>query len=275
MTVDHLLEPLLQSMGTGVAVADPDSLEILFENARFLGWLKPNGAESNQLPGRVRGLDVARMRARLEQRRPFLHETEIKEGARTIKLGLEIRQELLGGRALLLVEVRDVSKLKETEYMLDSYTRLAETHARELESEKERVEKLLLNIMPRAVYDEIKDFGAATPQRFPEASILMLDFVDFTQRTGASDPSAIVAELNDIFSAFDRIVAMYDCERIKAVGDAYMAVSGLPEANAGHAVSVARAATRMRRYIQGRNTSHGLRWQCRVGLATGPVLLFI
>lgn len=156
--------------------------------------------------------------------------------------------------------------------MLDSYSRLAEKHARDVQKEKERVEKLLLNIMPRAVYEEIKDFGASTPQRFEQASVLMLDFVGFTEMAVSRDPSAIVAELNDIFSAFDRIVEMFGCERIKTIGDAYMAVSGLPEATPEHAANIARVATRLRRYIERRNASHPTQWLCRIGINTGPVI---
>ncbi len=73
--------------------------------------------------------------------------------------------------------------------MLDSYSRMAEKNARELQREKERAEKLLLNIMPRAVFEEMKDFGSVSPQRFDDATILMLDFVDFTEMTVSQNPA--------------------------------------------------------------------------------------
>jgi class 3 adenylate cyclase len=126
--------------------------------------------------------------------------------------------------------------------------------------------------MPRSVYEEMKDFGTTTPQRFDAASVLMLDFVGFTSMAVSRDPAAIVAELNDIFSAFDRIVELFGCERIKTIGDAYVAVSGLPEANPDHATNIARVALRMRRYLERRNASHPNQWRCRVGIATGPVI---
>ena len=156
--------------------------------------------------------------------------------------------------------------------MLDSYSRMAEKNARELTREKERVEKLLLNVMPRSVYEEMKDFGTATPQRFEAASVLMLDFVGFTSMAVTQEPSTLVAELNDIFSAFDRIVELFACERIKTIGDAYVAVSGLPEANPDHAANIARVALRMRRYLNKRNASNPNQWLCRIGIATGPVI---
>ena len=90
--------------------------------------------------------------------------------------------------------------------------------------------------------------------------------------TATRDPTALVAELNEIFSAFDRMVEMLGCERIKTFGDAYLAVSGVPEANADHAAEIARVALRMRRYIERRNASHPTPWFCRIGLHTGTVI---
>lgn len=86
------------------------------------------------------------------------------------------------------------------------------------------------------------------------------------------DPSALVAELNDIFSAFDRIVELFGCERIKTIGDAYMAVSGLPDLNLDHASNIAKVALRMRRSLERRNASHPVQWRGRIGIATGPVI---
>lgn len=217
---------------------------------------------------------------RLGKGRTYSFEAEVKSGVRTIPVEVEVRSmppdedaEVASDTArLLIVECRDISKQREAEYMLESYSKLAEKNARDLQKEKERVEKLLLNIMPRAVLTELSEYGTTTPKLFKDATVLMLDFVGFTEMAISRDPGALVAELNDIFSAFDRIVEMFDCERIKTIGDAYMAVSGLPEANPDHAVNVAKAALRMRRYIERRNESNPNRWQCRIGIASGPVV---
>jgi class 3 adenylate cyclase len=272
MTDPALLEHGLKTLGVGVALADAADWTLLFENARFFEWFPPTGAAEDGLAERLAGLDAARARERLAAGRPFSYEAEVKSGPRTLSLAVQLRPETVAGRALLVVEAANVSKQKEAEYMLDSYSRMAEKNARELQKEKERVEKLLLNIMPRSVYEEMKDFGTTTPQRFDAASVLMLDFVGFTSMAVSRDPAAIVAELNDIFSAFDRIVELFGCERIKTIGDAYVAVSGLPEANPDHATNIARVALRMRRYLERRNASHPNQWRCRVGIATGPVI---
>ncbi len=274
MNSDLDLKTYLQTLKTGVAVADVDTWSIIFENAKFFHWFTPTGAEDDEdgLTGRLSGLKADRARSRLANGRPFSFETEVRSGARNVSLSVEMRQESVDGQEFLLVECQDISKQKEAEYMLDSYSRMAEKNARELQREKDRVEKLLLNIMPQSVYQEMKDFGTTTPQRFDAASVLMLDFVGFTSMAISRDPSALVAELNDIFSAFDRIVELFDCERIKTIGDAYVAVSGLPETNADHASNIARVALRMRRYLEKRNASNPNEWTCRIGVTTGPVI---
>ena len=264
----------VQSLNTGVAMADARTWSIVFENAKFLQWFPPAAdvEDDASLSGRLAGLDAERARARLDQGRPFRLEREVRTGARRSTLAIELRREEIDGDALVVVECHDVSKQKQAEYMLESYSRMAEKNARDLTREKERVEKLLLNIMPRTVYKEIKEFGTTTPQRFEAASVLMLDFVGFTCMAIAEDPTALVAELNDIFSAFDRIVEMFDCERIKTIGDAYVAVSGLPESYTDHACNIARAALRMRRYLRRRNASSPNQWRCRIGVSTGPLI---
>jgi class 3 adenylate cyclase len=149
---------------------------------------------------------------------------------------------------------------------------MLERNERDLRREKERAERLLLNIMPRRVYEEIKAIGVSTPQRFDACSILMLDFVGFTEMSVAQDPAALIAELNDLFTAFDRIVEQFGCERIKTIGDAYMAVSGLPEPATDHATNIARAALRMVRYLERRNVGRSSQWRCRIGINSGPVI---
>ncbi len=131
-------------------------------------------------------------------------------------------------RPLILVECFDITKIKEAEYMLESYAKISEKHTRELERERDRVERLLLNVMPKSVYEEMKDYGTTPPTRVDSAFVLMLDFVNFTEMAVSRDPSSLVAELNDIFSAFDRIVELFGCERIKTIGDAYAESGSIP-----------------------------------------------
>jgi adenylate cyclase len=262
----------LRSIGSAVAIVTPDDWEILFENGLFFEWFGPHAEADEPLGERIEGLDLEAVVAKLDKGRRFTWETEVESGARTVSIEVEIRRLKQDERELALVEARNISKRKEAEYLLDSYSRMAEKNARDLQREKERAEKLLLNIMPRAVYEELRDYGSTTPQRFESASVLLLDFVGFTNMAIANDPTSTIAELNDIFSAFDRIVELYGCERLKTMGDAYMAVSGLPEANPDHAVNLCKVALRMRRYIDRRNAAHSEAWRCRIGIHSGPII---
>lgn len=273
MSNEALYKAGLQSLSAGVALIDPDGWRIRFENARFFQLFPPDVEGEDALTARIQDFDAVRASERLEKRGVYEFESDVKIRAREVSLKIQIRRQEDGTNgSFLLVECLDVSKQKEAEYMLDSYSRMVEKNTRELKREKERVEKLLLNIMPRTVFEELKDFGTTTPQRFDEATVLMLDFADFTEMAISRDPGALIAELNDIFSAFDRIVELFGCERIKTMGDAYMAVSGLPEVNPDHASNIARVALRMRRYMEKRNASHPTQWLCRIGICTGPLI---
>jgi len=268
----ELLRELLAIVDLGVAVAEPGSWEIVFENAKFFNWFGPDEEVDAGLNLRLPGFDSEKAEARLEKGRAFKFETESGSGARTVPIEVTLSGCELAGRKLVVAECADIGKRKEAEYMLDSHTRMVEKYTRDLKREKERAQKLLLNIMPRAVYEEMKDFGSVTPQRYESATILMLDFVGFTDMAISRDPGSIVSELNDIFSAFDRIVELFNCERMKTIGDAYMAVAGIPEPSSDRAQSIARVALRMRRYLEKRNTSHREPWLGRIGIHSGPVV---
>jgi class 3 adenylate cyclase len=272
MADDKTLKQIVQSLSSGIAIVDPKNWAIVFENAKFFQWFPPGGDDEDLFETRLPELDLDRARTRISAGRPFTHQCEVQIGARALALAVEIKPIPEHEEGHLLIECRDVSKQKETEYMLESYSKLSERNTRDLQREKDRVEKLLLNVMPKSVYEEMKDFGSTTPQRFESASVLMLDFVGFTEMAVSRDPTALIAELNDIFSAFDRIAELFNCERIKTIGDAYMAVSGMPEVVPEHPQNIAKLALRMKRYLTKRNKAHPEEWRCRIGINTGPII---
>lgn len=264
--------PILDSLSSAVAVLDPEEWRIRFVNARFREWFPVADPAASAEMSRIPGVDPDRARERVEKGRPYRFETEAKVGPRTLTLQMEIRPFRMDGEALVLVEGQNISKQKEAEYMLDSYSRLTERQNRELEKEKERGERLLLNIMPRAVYEELRDSGTTTPHTFDDVTVLMLDFAGFTDMAVSRDPGALIAELNDVFTSFDRIVEHFNCERIKTIGDAYMAVAGMPDPDPEHPIHLAKVALRMRRFLEKRNHTGAHQWRCRIGLACGPVI---
>jgi adenylate cyclase len=259
---------LLDRVSIGVALVDADSLRLLTHNRRFQEWF-PGGAGGDVLTGRVARLDEQRLRDRVQRGRPFHTEIEIPTTPRATVVRIDVHPLTA---ALLLVEAHGITKQKEAEYLLDSYSRLMERQARELEQAKERAERLLLNIMPRDVAAELRDFGTTTPQSFDAVSVLMLDFVGFTDMAISREPGPLIAELNDVFTSFDRIMEHSGCERIKTIGDAYMAVSGIPVSDPDHELRIARAALRMRSFLERRNRSAANRWQCRIGIGSGPAI---
>ncbi len=276
LNMDHFRDLLLDSAGVGLAVLEPPAMNVVLYNSTFGAWFPKVAGGPCLLADLFPQTQTPPILERINDGKSWKAEIEIKPTRRAITLAVEIGPAEgghgPGGEDALIVQCQNISKVKELEFMIDSYSKMIERQNRDLTKEKERVEKLLLNIMPRSVYDEWKEFGVTTPQRFDDATVLMLDFVGFTQMSIAHEPIKLIAELNDIFTNFDRIVDQFGAERLKTIGDAYMAVSGLPEANPDHARNIARVALRFLRYLERRNEASEFTWRCRIGIDSSPVI---
>lgn len=142
-----------------------------------------------------------------------------------------------------------------------------------IHAEKQVSENLLLNILPRYVADELKHHGKVQAKLFENVTVLFTDFVNFTQMAERLSPDDLIAELDTCFKAFDEIAGKYKIEKIKTVGDAYLAVSGLPVAEPDHASEVVNAALDMRDYmIQRRAQLKDSTFEIRIGVHTGKVI---
>lgn len=126
--------------------------------------------------------------------------------------------------------------------------------------------KLLLNILPEKVAIEIKSIGKYTPRYYENVSIIFADFVNFTTKASTTPDFEIVNELDSFFIKFDEICEKNNLEKIKTIGDCYMAVGGLPVENTSHAYNAVNAALQMLKFSEKRN------WQIRIGIHTGPVV---
>jgi len=272
MNMERFHALLLDSIGVGLAIVEPESFRVVLHNAMFAEWFPGVSAGDEALETLMPDFQAADVRAKIDEAGSWKTEVEVKPKRRTITLAIELVPAEGAARGELMVQCQNISKVKELEYMIESYSKMIERQNRDLRREKERVEKLLLNIMPQTVYEEWKKFGVTTPQRFDEASVLMLDFVGFTQMSVAHEPTKLIAELNDIFTSFDRIVEQFGCERLKTIGDAYLAVSGLPEPNPDHARNIARVALRFVHYLKRRNETSEVKWNCRIGISSGSVI---
>ena len=271
MSIEAINEQLLRAIGVGVALLDRSDFSFHFHNDTFEEWFgRPD--DSALLTDIFSELDPETLRSELENNGRFTAETRFKKKRRTMVIAVDFTPTTEGQQEIAVLVCQNITRIRELESMIDSYSMMVERNNREIKREKEQVEKLLLNIMPRSVYEEFKTFGVVTPQLYDPVSVLMLDFVGFTDMVASADPSVTVTELNDIYSAFDRIGEQFGCERIKTIGDAYITVAGLPDPTPDHAKSAANAAIRFIRYLERRNTSHPNQWRCRIGLATGSVV---
>ena len=142
----------------------------------------------------------------------------------------------------------------------------------ELSAEQAKTRSLLCNILPETVIDELAETGHVRTVRHENVTIMFTDFVGFTQATSTMPADRMVAELNDIFAVFDQIVYEEKIEKIKTIGDAYMAAAGLSENAQDHAQCCVRAALRILEHIEERNRSAAFKWQLRVGMHSGPVV---
>jgi class 3 adenylate cyclase len=147
---------------------------------------------------------------------------------------------------------------------------------RELKAAKKESDDLLLNILPAAVVKEVKKKGFAEAKEFDQASILFTDFKDFTALSEKLSPKQLVKDLHECFSAFDKITSAYGIEKIKTIGDAYMAAGGLPTPNKTYATDIIKAAFEMRDFVEaGKRRKIELDlpyFEIRIGINTGPVV---
>lgn len=145
-----------------------------------------------------------------------------------------------------------------------------------IEIERDRSDKLLLNILPAEIAQELKETGKSPARSYDSVSILFTDFVGFTQLAEKLSPSKLVAEVNSCFTAFDGICDKYNLEKIKTIGDSYMAAGGLIHTNKDSVRNTVLAAIEMQEYIQNRNAirlhENHLFLQMRIGINTGPVV---
>jgi class 3 adenylate cyclase len=146
------------------------------------------------------------------------------------------------------------------------------TAARELEKAHEEVERLLLNILPEPIARRLRQGERVIADRFDDVTLLFADIVGFTQLSSGLPAAELVEILNDVFSAFDGLVARYGLEKIKTIGDAYMVVGGLPERMEDHTGRVADMALELRGEIERLSSGSHSDIRFRVGMSVGPVV---
>ena len=141
-----------------------------------------------------------------------------------------------------------------------------------LQYEQDRSEKLLLNILPGPVAERLKNSNQTIADGFADATVMFADIVNFTQVAANMSPSQVFTMLNRIFSAFDELAEVFQLEKIKTIGDAYMVAGGINQSGDEYTAGIADLAIAMRDLLRrdfAVNTSH---LEIRIGIGTGPVV---
>ncbi len=197
---------------------------------------------------------------------------EIEAVVRCIELGAEdflpkpVNSVLLRARVSASLErkrLRDLERLRLIELQQEKQF---------LEIEKEKSERLLLNILPKAMAERLKQGQRTIAAHYESVTVLFADIVDFTALANRSGPEVLVSMLNDLFSRFDRLTDQHGLEKIKTIGDSYFVAGGLPEPRPDHAEAVAQMALDMLAAVTDLNGELGTSLSIRIGMNTGPVV---
>ncbi|MEX2264614.1 MAG: adenylate/guanylate cyclase domain-containing protein [Bryobacteraceae bacterium] len=202
---------------------------------------------------------------------------KLKEGASDIgelrldhRISIKNRDEI-GDLAHAFNEMAD--RLQKAQVELTDTNQELERRNEEVEARRQESERLLRNILPAQVADELQAKGLVEPRYFEDVSILFTDFVGFTLSTEKLAADDLVRALDDYFTAFDQIVMRYGLEKLKTIGDAYMCIGGLPTRNPAHPVDTVLAAFEMVRAVEERRVTYpAIQWSVRVGIHNGPVI---
>ncbi len=170
------------------------------------------------------------------------------------------------GGVVVVLFVLNVVGVTGTAYVLLQY------FVRAREREQARSERLLLNVLPARVAARLKQTDGIIAEACAEVTVLFADIVDFTPLSERLSPTELVAVLDRVFAAWDRLAARYGAEKIKTIGDAYMVAAGVPVPRADHAEAIAEMALDIGPALARIAIETGLPLQARIGIDTGPVV---
>jgi class 3 adenylate cyclase/HAMP domain-containing protein len=149
---------------------------------------------------------------------------------------------------------------------------LVELRTRELLAEKQTSERLLLNVLPGPIAERLKQDEGVIVDRFDHVTVLFADLVGFTKLSAHTSPEALVTMLDELFTRFDRLAERHRLEKIKTIGDCYMAVAGIPSAMGDHAKVMADMALDMLAAVEDYARGTGVPLAIRIGVHSGSVV---
>lgn len=165
----------------------------------------------------------------------------------------------------------------ETHLTLSNLKKTLERQNAQLVAEQNRSEALLRNVLPAKVAQDLKQYGHTEPQELEHVSILFADIVGFTEFAAKLTPNALITKLNELFTGFDNIMDKNHCERIKTIGDAYLAVCGLSNPTDKHAYNLVNAAKEILSFMNAWNerrfgNERNKYWKLRIGIHSGSII---
>ncbi len=182
----------------------------------------------------------------------------------------------LGGLGIIILILLGIGWLlaRRASRRLAVQNRKIEAQKEQIELERQKSDRLLLNILPDEVAQELRAHGYATPRLYGAATVVFTDFLNFTQLSQTLTPEQLIDELDECFLAFDEICEKNGLEKIKTIGDAFMCAGGLPVPNETHAVDAVKAALEMLDWLEQRNRQNpkAVLRDMRIGVHTGPVI---
>ncbi len=226
--------------------------------------------EQGKRKAREQALSAARQAQKLSETTLLLQKSEISAQQSRSRLFMAG----IGGLLLLsfVIGKNYLNQRRSNRLLTKANAEISEANTR-ISFEKQRSEHLLLNILPADVAEELKEKGSANARLFDEVTVLFTDFVNFTTVSQQLTPEQLVAELHYCFMAFDKIISAHHIEKIKTIGDAYLAVGGLPNADDLHAENVVKAALEIAAFVRERKASLGDKtFNIRIGIHSGSVV---
>ena len=157
-------------------------------------------------------------------------------------------------------------------YFLERYTRRDFLQKYTIQAQRDRADKLLYNILPERIAEQLKHSSETIAEEFNSATVLFADIVNFTPISELFDPHEVLDMLNEIFSHFDGLVDKYGAEKIQVAGDAYMVAAGVPTPRADHATVLAKLALDMLEYVKTEEFLGGKHIDIRIGLNSGSLI---
>jgi class 3 adenylate cyclase len=140
-------------------------------------------------------------------------------------------------------------------------------------SERQKSEQLLLNILPAEVAEELKEKGYTEVKHYENTSVLFADVKGFSTLASKVSPQELIKELDATFSQMDKIIAQYNLERIKTIGDCYMCAGGVPHRNTTNPIDITLAALAIQNWMfEERQRRNGDFWQVRLGIHSGELV---